>query len=130
MKIFFTLLLMILALAQPGQAQELSALAKLQPDASQIEDSGSGLAIVLAISQPVPWRVRVLDNPARLVVDFREVDWAGLAGMPVDSEKLLEMRAGVFRPGWSRLVLELAQTGHTSTKPVRLMPDLRRGETV
>lgn len=30
----------------------------------------------------------------------------------------------------SRLVLELAQTGHTSTSPVRLMPDLRRGETV
>lgn len=30
----------------------------------------------------------------------------------------------------SRLVLELAQTGRTSTTPVRLMPDLRRGETV
>lgn len=119
MKIFFTLLLMILALAQPGQAQELSALAKLQPDASQIEDSGSGLAIVLAISQPVPWRVRVLDNPARLVVDFRELDWTGLANMPVDSEKLLEMRAGVFRPGWSRLVLELAQPMLVSQSEMR-----------
>lgn len=30
----------------------------------------------------------------------------------------------------SKLVLELAQTGRTSTKPVRLMPDWRRGETV
>lgn len=30
----------------------------------------------------------------------------------------------------SRLVIELAQTGHTSTTPVRLMPDLKRGETV
>jgi DNA-binding LacI/PurR family transcriptional regulator len=30
----------------------------------------------------------------------------------------------------SKLVLELAQTGRTSTKPVRLMPDLKRGETV
>jgi DNA-binding LacI/PurR family transcriptional regulator len=29
-----------------------------------------------------------------------------------------------------KLVLELAQTGRTSTKPVRLMPDLKRGETV
>ncbi|KAF0171331.1 MAG: N-acetylmuramoyl-L-alanine amidase [Rhodobacteraceae bacterium] len=119
MKIFFTLLLMILALAQPGQAQELSALAKLQPEGSQIEDSGSGLVIVLAISQPVPWRVRVLDNPARLLVDFREVDWAGLANMPVDSEKLLEMRAGVFRPGWSRLVLELAQPMLVSQSEMR-----------
>lgn len=119
MKTFFTVLLMILSLAHPGQAQELSALAKLQPEASRIEDSGSGLAIVLAISQPVPWRVRVLDKPARLVVDFREVDWAGLAGMPVDSEKLLEMRAGVFRPGWSRLVLELAQPMLVSRSEMR-----------
>lgn len=30
----------------------------------------------------------------------------------------------------SKLVLELAQTGRTSTKPVRLMPDWRKGETV
>lgn len=30
----------------------------------------------------------------------------------------------------SRLVLELGQTGHTSVKPVRLMPNLKRGETV
>lgn len=30
----------------------------------------------------------------------------------------------------SKLVLELAQTGRTSTTPIRLMPDLKRGETV
>ena len=29
----------------------------------------------------------------------------------------------------SKLVLELAQTGRASTTPVRLMPDLNRGET-
>ena len=38
--------------------------------------------------------------------------------------------AAKFAKRLTRLVLELAQTGHTSTKPVRLMPDLRRGETV
>ncbi len=37
--------------------------------------------------------------------------------------------AAKFAKGLSKLVLELAQTGRTSTKPVRLMPDLRRGET-
>lgn len=30
----------------------------------------------------------------------------------------------------AKLVLELAQTGHASTTPVRLMPNLKRGETV
>lgn len=34
-----------------------------------------------------------------------------------------------FAKRLSKLVLELAQTGRTSTTPVRLMPDLRRGET-
>ena len=38
--------------------------------------------------------------------------------------------AAKFAKRLAKLVLELAQTGHTSTKPVRLMPDLRRGETV
>jgi DNA-binding LacI/PurR family transcriptional regulator len=35
-----------------------------------------------------------------------------------------------FAKRLSKLVLELAQTGRTSTKPVRLMPDVKRGETV
>jgi DNA-binding LacI/PurR family transcriptional regulator len=38
--------------------------------------------------------------------------------------------AAKFAKRLSKLVLELAQTGRTSTKPVRLMPDLCRGETV
>lgn len=38
--------------------------------------------------------------------------------------------AAKFAKRLAKLVLELAQTGHTSTKPVRLMPDLRRGETL
>jgi len=38
--------------------------------------------------------------------------------------------ASKFARRLARLVLELAQTGRTSTKPVRLMPDLRRSETV
>ncbi len=38
--------------------------------------------------------------------------------------------AAKFAKRLSKLVLELAQTGRTSVKPVRLMPDLKRGETV
>ena len=37
--------------------------------------------------------------------------------------------ASKFAKRLSRLVLELVQSGRTSTKPVRLMPDLKRGET-
>jgi N-acetylmuramoyl-L-alanine amidase len=87
--------------------QELSALARLDPAASSLRDDGSGVALSLTISQPVPWRVRVLDAPPRLVMDFREVDWRGAADIQQDSARVIGARSGAVRPGWSRLVLEL-----------------------
>ncbi len=92
--------------AQSGAG--LSALARLDAAASEIAASGDGLTISLALSQAVPWRVRLLGSPARVILDFREVDWSNLADMAVDGEAILGLRAGVFRPTWSRLVLELA----------------------
>ena len=89
-------------------AQELSALARLVVPGSRISDAAGGVEVVLRLSQPVPWRVRVLDRPARLVLDFREVDWAGLEAVPETARGILGLRAGVFRAGWSRLVLELS----------------------
>ncbi|PZR00915.1 MAG: N-acetylmuramoyl-L-alanine amidase [Cereibacter sphaeroides] len=90
-----------------ASAQDLSALARLDPQASAIRDAGQGMAITLGISRPVPWRVRVLDNPPRLVMDFREVDWTGIRSVAQQSDHLVDLRAGVFRPGWSRLVIEM-----------------------
>ncbi|MCF8486744.1 MAG: N-acetylmuramoyl-L-alanine amidase [Rhodobacteraceae bacterium] len=88
-------------------AQELSALAKLVPAQSRIEDRADGVTIDLAITQPVPWRVRVMDDPPRLVLDTREVDWTGLSSIALESGAIEAARAGVFRQGWSRLVLAL-----------------------
>lgn len=90
-----------------AQAQQLSALARLDPKVSHLADVPGGVDLVLGLSQPVPWRVRVLDAPPRLIMDFREVDWSGLEAMPQKSALVSGMRAGVFRPGWSRLVLDL-----------------------
>jgi len=97
-----------LALTAGAWAQDLSALARLDPARSAIIDRGQDTRVVLALSQPVPWRVRLLAAPPRLVLAVREVDWAGVADVPRDSAAVLGLRAGVFRPGWSRLVLELA----------------------
>ena len=95
------------AQAQELSAQNLSALARLDGAGSRIADQGPDLLIDLALSQPVPWRVRVLDAPPRLVLDFREVDWSTLAVMPKNSARIGALRAGIFRAGWSRLVVEL-----------------------
>lgn len=86
----------------------LSGLARFEAKGSAITDVGDGIAVRLAISQPVPWRVRVLDHPARLVVDFREVDWGSVSRAELShSLHIKALRAGPLRPGWSRLVLEL-----------------------
>lgn len=88
-------------------AQDLSALARLDPAASAVVDEGAALSVTLSLNQPVPWRVRLADDPRRLIMDFREVDWSGIARMPRDSALVANLRAGGFRPGWSRLVMEL-----------------------
>ena len=89
-------------------AQDLSALAHLDPVASHVSEQGGGVDVVLALSQPVPWRVRVLADPPRLVMDFREVDWVGVDRVARRGGGVTGLRAGVFRPGWSRLVLDLS----------------------
>jgi len=98
--------LMIGAVA--AQPQGFSALARLDPAASELRDKGRGISLNLALSQPVPWRVRLMANPPRLVLDLREVDWTGLAAMPRKTARVTDLRAGVFRPGWSRLVMQLS----------------------
>lgn len=99
-------LLVLLLLALPSAAQELSALAKVNPMRSGIVATGAGLELRLDLSQPVPWRLRLMDNPPRLVIDAREVDWKGAEALAVVRPGV-SLRAGRFRPGWSRMVLEL-----------------------
>ena len=95
-----------LALALPVPAQEgFTALARVQPGATGLTDAGGVLALELGLSQPVPWRVRLLADPPRAVLDFREVDFAAMPALAAPG--LRGLRHGVLRPGWSRLVLEL-----------------------
>jgi len=101
------LLSLLIALAAPALAQDLSALARVDPLRSGIVATGDGgLELKVALSQPVPWRLRLMDNPPRLVIDAREIDWRGVEALAVVRPGV-SLRAGAFRPGWSRLVLEL-----------------------
>ncbi|MCV2880812.1 N-acetylmuramoyl-L-alanine amidase [Actibacterium sp. XHP0104] len=99
-----------LALAGGAAAQDLSALARVDAGASAVMDAGEGVDLTLTLSQPVPYAIRLLDQPVRLVVDFREVDWAGFDGAVFDrSDRVTGVRTGPVRPGWSRMVIELDQ---------------------
>lgn len=96
-------------LALAVTAQEFSGLARVDIAESRVDDTADGLRIELSLSQGVPYRVFTLDQPARLVLDFREVDWADVSpGMLDQSDRALNVRMGGFRPGWSRMVIDLA----------------------
>ncbi|HHI71781.1 MAG TPA: N-acetylmuramoyl-L-alanine amidase [Rhodobacteraceae bacterium] len=106
------LLMVVFALWAGGaQAQQMSALARLDVSRSFVRDDGrSGLAIDLHLTQAVPYRVFTLDQPRRLVVDFREVDWGGVKAADLLSGKQAAgLRFGLFRPGWSRMVVDLTK---------------------
>jgi N-acetylmuramoyl-L-alanine amidase len=105
---FLRLLSMLLVLlAGPAGAEDLSALARIEPLRSGIvATADGGLELRFGLSQPVPWRLRLMDDPPRLIIDTREVDWRGVEALAVVRPGA-DLRAGAFRPGWSRLVLEL-----------------------
>lgn len=84
------------------------ALARVVPDslvAAPVE--GGGLDLSLRLSLPVPYRAFTLAGPPRLVLDFREVAWDGFAVPDLSLLGIGAARWGLYRPGWSRLVLEL-----------------------
>ncbi|MEL6887450.1 MAG: N-acetylmuramoyl-L-alanine amidase [Pseudomonadota bacterium] len=111
MRAIFTAILIWLT-TTCAMAQDLSGLARLDPANSGIEDGWFGrTTLTLSLSQGVPFRVFTLDNPARLVADFREVDFAGVVASDLlaDAGRVTAVRFGPFRPGWSRLVLDLAE---------------------
>lgn len=103
--------IMMWAMAGLATAQDLSGLARVDMSASTVSDGWfGGTTLTLSLSQGVPFRVFVLDNPARLVADFREVDFAGVdaAALLGETDKIAALRFGTFKPGWSRLVADLA----------------------
>ena len=102
----------LLICAQMAGAQELNALARVDPARSAISDTWFGKTrLTIGLSQGVPFRVFLLNDPPRLVVDFREADWSGVRPETILPEpgRVADIRFGAFRPGWSRLVADLAE---------------------
>ncbi|MEJ6394764.1 N-acetylmuramoyl-L-alanine amidase [Gymnodinialimonas sp. 2305UL16-5] len=101
-------LFLALCMASPIAAQGLGALARVLPENSAVTQTGEAVDVALALSQPVPFRVFTLDNPARVVLDFRTVDFAGLPAEFDRAETVTQVDVGgATTPGWSRMVLTL-----------------------
>ncbi len=104
-------------------AQQSGGLARLQ--SASMEDARFGRTVImLDLSQGVPWRLFTLDEPRRLVLDFREVDWSGMNGEEVNSsDRISALRVGRFQPGWSRMVLELAEPMAVEQAELKTQPE-------
>ncbi|TMV15686.1 N-acetylmuramoyl-L-alanine amidase [Arenibacterium halophilum] len=112
-------------LALPVAAQGFSALARIDPAASQItEAADGGVQIDLGLQIGVPFRIFTLDEPRRLVMDFREVDWTGLTAADlVQTDRVSSVQYGAYVPGWSRMVAELAAPMQVSTAVMAIDPE-------
>lgn len=120
---FSTFLIAVCLWATTTAAQEAAGLARFVD--GRIEDQGfDSTRIELSLSQGVPWRLFTLSDPDRLVLDFGEVDWQGADPAEIDrSDRIEAVRLGVFRPGWSRLVVLLAEPLRIDSAEMKLGPD-------
>lgn len=103
----FVLVLMLAVIqlvAAPGRAQDLSAMARLTGPGT-LASGSDWLTLDLPLSQPVPFRARLWADPPRVALDFRRLDFTGLALTPAGPAQ--DLRTGEAGGGWSRLVIEL-----------------------
>ncbi len=99
----------LVAIASPAAAQDGSETAALVTDV-ELERKGQGLRLRLTLADDVApdYRVFALTDPWRIVADFPGTAWEAAPPDPDDlPDGAAGLRFGLFRPGLSRLVLEL-----------------------
>lgn len=102
----------------------------------RVGKQGLSTRIVIDVDRPINASVFALAGPARLVVDLPEVGWRLPARpLPAKVGVLSRLRYGLFKPGNSRIVIDLNQPSMvhqalalpaTADKPNRLVIDLAR----
>ncbi|MBN2761343.1 MAG: N-acetylmuramoyl-L-alanine amidase [Rhodobacteraceae bacterium] len=102
----FLMALCLWLLAGPVALAQGSVQARLVPEDSMVTSDRNGVTLRLALSQPVPYRVRLLPAPPRAVLELNTVDWRDMVWP--ETSALRSMRAGIRGDGWARMVLDLA----------------------
>ena len=102
----------------------------------RVGKQGLSTRIVIDVDRSIDASVFALAGPARLVIDLPEVGWRLPARpLPTKIGVLSRLRYGLFKPGNSRIVIDLNQPSMvhqalalpaTSNKPNRLVIDLAR----
>lgn len=117
-------LVCVLALWAHAAVAQGTVQARVLVDDTTLATTAEGVDLTLALSQPVPYRVRLLPAPPRLVIDFNTLDWGGLdlngqAG-------LRSVRVGHRGDGWARMVMDLPAPMVPETVAQNVDPDTGR----
>lgn len=95
----------------PVLAQGFAAVALFDAENSTMQDArGGGIELRMALTQPVPYRVFLLDAPRRLVLSFDRVVFP--PELPADFDRSRQGKVANFGQGWfgaSQFVVELNQ---------------------
>jgi N-acetylmuramoyl-L-alanine amidase len=76
---------------------------------AEVRETRGGLELTFTLDGITPYRVFTLDDPARLVLDLEAADLETVdPSVFNDTDMIAEVRTGPFRPGWSRMILDLA----------------------
>ncbi|MEL6684052.1 MAG: N-acetylmuramoyl-L-alanine amidase [Pseudomonadota bacterium] len=82
----------------------------VDPARTSVADGWWTLEVAIGLDHITPYRVFTLDEPRRLVIDIAEASFAGLdADALLSGDRALAVRFGPLRPGWSRMVVDLAE---------------------
>lgn len=88
--------------------------ARLQLGASALTAEGRDrgkprpMELILTLDRAVPYRVYLVADPTRLIVDLKDVDFSGQRSSDLfGHDAVPAIRWGRFRRGWSRIVVEL-----------------------
>jgi len=108
---FWTCVLaLVLTLGAPlaAPAQDTSSLARLIPQFSDIRSRGRALEVTLALSQAVPYSLRLVDAPVALQVELRGTSLAGtVLGDVLSTDTVTALVVDQTAPGLARLSLTL-----------------------
>jgi N-acetylmuramoyl-L-alanine amidase len=112
-RVFSFVLMMVALMVSPLSAQSVgsSALgvqARLDAAASRLDSTAQDVTLTLALSQPAPFRLRMLSSPPRAVLEVNTLDWAQAGGVfDQPGPGVRAVRSGRLPDGWARLVLDL-----------------------
>ena len=91
-------------------ANAVAAQVSVDPQRTSINDGWWTLEVNVGLDQVTPYRAFTLDEPRRLVLDFQDVTFDTITPEAILSgDRASAVRFGPLRPGWSRMVIDLAE---------------------